>query len=142
GAYQQSANWFQILEGHIDTVHVGFLHYGGLKPEDQPPGSFSDYQLRIRTAKFEVIDTEGGAAYAAARPAGPGQTYWRVAQWLFSSFRMAPPRGLGLGQRDPCGVPPGGFYTTSYQMSARRGRPRVRPRPIVTPLPLPPHTHP
>src|ERR671927_18697 len=24
-AYQQAANWFQILEGHIDTAHVSFL---------------------------------------------------------------------------------------------------------------------
>src|SRR6202163_4739515 len=36
-AYQQSANWFQILEGHMDTAHVSFLHYGGVKPADVPP---------------------------------------------------------------------------------------------------------
>jgi phenylpropionate dioxygenase-like ring-hydroxylating dioxygenase large terminal subunit len=79
-AYQQAANWLQILEGHIDTVHVGFLHHGGLKAEDQPPGSFSEYQLKVRQARFEVIDTDGGAAYAASRPAAEGQTYWRIAQ--------------------------------------------------------------
>jgi phthalate 4,5-dioxygenase len=140
-AYQQSANWFQILEGHIDTVHVGFLHYGGLKAENQPPGSFSDYQLRIRTAKFEVIDTEGGAAYAAARPAGPGQTYWRVAQWLFPSFSMAPPGVLGLGKRNACEVPLDDFHTITYQMSASRGRPGVGPSQIVNPIPVQPNTN-
>src|ERR671939_453611 len=62
-AFQLEGNWLQILEGDIDTTHVGFLHYGGLKPEDQPPGSFSEYQLRTKPAYFEVIDTEGGAAY-------------------------------------------------------------------------------
>src|SRR3979409_2512133 len=50
-------------EGVIDPSHVGFLHYGGLKAEDQIPGSFSEYQLRDKTAYFEVIDTEGGSAY-------------------------------------------------------------------------------
>src|SRR3979411_516229 len=89
-AYQQQANWFQILEGHIDTAHVSFLHYGGVKPEDVPAGSFSEYQLRQRSAHFEVIDTEGGAAYAANRPATGEQVYWRIAQWIFPSFSMAP----------------------------------------------------
>src|SRR6516165_7831173 len=32
----QPANWMQILEGHIDTLHAGFLHYGSLRSEDQP----------------------------------------------------------------------------------------------------------
>ena len=68
-AYQPQANWFQILEGHIDTAHVSFLHYGGIQPQDVPAGSFSEYQLRQRSAHFEVIDTDGGAAYAARRPA-------------------------------------------------------------------------
>src|ERR671926_959539 len=52
-AYAQSANWFQILEGHIDTAHVSFLHYGGLQPEEVPQGTFSEYQLRQRSAHFE-----------------------------------------------------------------------------------------
>ena len=69
-ATQLQCNWLQILEGDIDTTHVGFLHYGGLKAEDQIPGSFSEYQLREKTAHFEVIDTEGGAAYGARRAAG------------------------------------------------------------------------
>src|SRR6516164_9841815 len=42
-AFQLECNWLQILEGDIDTTHVGFLHYGGFTPEEQPPGSFSDY---------------------------------------------------------------------------------------------------
>src|SRR5436305_14985306 len=43
-AYQQSANWFQILEGHIDPAHVTFLHYVGIQPEDVPTPSPSDSQ--------------------------------------------------------------------------------------------------
>src|SRR3982075_219747 len=113
-AYQQQANWFQILEGHIDTAHVSFLHYGGIQPEDVPTGSFSDYQLRQRSAHFEVIDTDGGASYAARRPAGPGQVYWRVAQWIFPSFSMAPPGVLGLGKRNAVEVPMDDFNTITY----------------------------
>ena len=36
GVNQLTCNWLQILEGDIDTIHVGFLHYGSLRAEDQP----------------------------------------------------------------------------------------------------------
>ena len=140
GRTSRTANWFQILEGHIDTAHVSFLHYGGVKPEDVPPGSFSEYQLRERSAHFEVIDTDGGAAYAANRPATDGQTYWRIAQWIFPSFSMAPPGVLGLGKRNACEVPLDDHHTITYQMSVSRGRPGVGPSQNVNPIPLRPTT--
>ena len=46
-ATQLQSNWLQILEGDIDTTHVGFLHYGGLKAEDQIPGQL----LRVSAAR-------------------------------------------------------------------------------------------
>jgi phenylpropionate dioxygenase-like ring-hydroxylating dioxygenase large terminal subunit len=139
-AYQQSANWFQILEGHIDTAHVSFLHYGGIQPADVPPETFSEYQLRQRSAHFEVIDTDGGAAYAASRPAGENQTYWRLAQWIFPSFSMAPPGVLGLGKRNACEVPLDDHHTITYQMSVSRGRPGVGPSQNVSPITYRPTT--
>ena len=140
-AYAQKANWFQILEGHIDTAHVSFLHYGGIKPEDVPSGSFSEYQLRQRQAHFEVIDTDGGAAYAARRPAGEGQTYWRIAQWMFPAFSMAPPGVLGLGKRNACEVPMDDHNTITYQMSVARGRPGGNgPNASMNPIPMQPTT--
>ena len=72
-AFQLEGNWLQILEGDIDTTHVGFLHYGGLKPDDQPPGTFSDYQLRQKPAHFEVHRHAGRRGLRRRRPAaGPG----------------------------------------------------------------------
>ncbi|MBV9326879.1 MAG: Rieske 2Fe-2S domain-containing protein [Chloroflexi bacterium] len=140
-AYQQSANWFQILEGHIDTAHVSFLHYGGIQPEDVPRGTFSEYQLRQRSAHFEVIDTEGGASYAARRPAYDGTVYWRVAQWIFPSFSMAPPGVLGLGKRNACEVPLDDHHTLTYQMSVSRGRPGGNgPNASMNPIPMQPRT--
>jgi len=140
-AYQQNANWFQILEGHIDTAHVSFLHYGGIQPEDVPQGSFSEYQLRQRHAHFEVIDTEGGASYAARRPAHDGTVYWRVAQWIFPSFSMAPPGVLGLGKRNACEVPLDDHHTITYQMSVSRGRPGGNgPNATFNPIQMQPRT--
>src|SRR4051794_9257197 len=42
-AVQMEANYFQILEGTIDTVHAGFLHRGAMRAEDQPDGTFAQY---------------------------------------------------------------------------------------------------
>jgi len=122
-ATQLPCNWLQILEGDIDTTHVGFLHYGGLKAEEQLPGSFSEYQLRVKTAHFEVIDTEGGAAYGARRPAADDQDYWRVAQWCFPFYTFTPPGVLGTKKGGNARVPMDDNHTLTFTMTAGRPRP-------------------
>src|ERR671932_382508 len=104
-AFQLEGNWLQILEGDIDTTHVGFLHYGGLRPEDQPPGTFSEYQLRQKPAHFEVIDTPGGVAYGARRPGPPGEHYWRIAQFCMPFYTFTPPGVLGIKKNNGARVP-------------------------------------
>jgi nitrite reductase/ring-hydroxylating ferredoxin subunit len=141
---QLEANWLQVLEGDIDTVHASLLHYGALRPEDQPKGTFSEYQLLNRSARFEVIDTEGGVAYGAYRPAAPGELYWRIAQWLFPFYTMAPPGVLGLRGGNFCRIPMDDTHTLSFFMSAggrRRAAPAngsaapAAPRPLTQFLP-------
>jgi phenylpropionate dioxygenase-like ring-hydroxylating dioxygenase large terminal subunit len=122
-ATQLKSNWLQILEGDIDTTHVGFLHYGGLKAEDQIPGSFSEWQLRDKTAHFEVIDTEGGAAYGARRTAGPDQVYWRIAQWCFPFYAFTPPGVLGTKKGGNARVPMDDYHTMTFSMVSNRSRP-------------------
>ena len=122
-ATQLHSNWLQILEGDIDTSHVGFLHYGGLKAEDQIPGSFSEYQLRDKTAYFEVIDTEGGSAYGARRQAGPEQVYWRIAQWCFPFYTFTPPGVLGTKKGGSARVPMDDYHTLTFSMVSGRNAP-------------------
>jgi hypothetical protein len=122
-ATQLQSNWLQILEGDIDTSHVGFLHYGGLKAEDQIPGSFSEIQLRDKTAYFEVIDTEGGSAYGARRQAGPEQVYWRIAQWCFPFYTFTPPGVLGTKKGGSARVPMDDYHTLTYSMVSGRNAP-------------------
>jgi len=126
-ATQLASNWLQILEGDIDTTHVGFLHYGGLTAEEQPSGSFSEYQLRQKTADFEVIDTEGGAAYGAKRPAGDGQDYWRIAQWCFPFYTFTPPGVLGTKKGGSARVPMDDHHTMTFGMQLRRRMPNTGP---------------
>src|SRR5437868_8637323 len=42
-AIQRECNWFQGLEGDIDTSHFSFLHAGSMDVTTQKPGTFSCY---------------------------------------------------------------------------------------------------
>jgi phthalate 4,5-dioxygenase len=122
-AFQLEGNWLQILEGDMDTTHVGFLHYGGLSPEDQPAGTFSEYQLRQKPAHFEVIETPGGVAYGARRPGPPGEYYWRVAQFCMPFFTFTPPGVLGVKKNNGARVPMDDHHTMNFFMNVGGRRP-------------------
>jgi phthalate 4,5-dioxygenase len=94
-AIARDCNWLQGLEGDIDTGHIGFLHFGSEDAEDQVPGTFRYYTLADRAPKYAVLDTDYGSMYGAYRPAGPGQYYWRIAQFLFPFWTMTPTGLLG-----------------------------------------------
>jgi phthalate 4,5-dioxygenase oxygenase subunit len=94
-AYARNCNWLQGMEGDIDTAHIGFLHFGSEDAADAPPDTFRYYTLKHRAPRYAVLDTEYGSMYGAYRPAGPGQYYWRIAQFLFPFFTMTPTGLLG-----------------------------------------------
>ena len=94
-AIARDCNWLQGLEGDIDTAHIGFLHFGSEDAENQEPGTFRYYTLKDRAPKYAVLDTDYGSMYGAYRPAGPGQNYWRIAQFLFPFWTMTPTGLLG-----------------------------------------------
>jgi hypothetical protein len=92
GAYLTECNWLQSLEGDFDTIHVGFLHRGGVRPEDvsrDDPG-LDYYALKTHWAHWAVTDTEFGCTSGAYRPAEQDTTYWRIAQFLFPFYVMTP----------------------------------------------------
>jgi phthalate 4,5-dioxygenase oxygenase subunit len=94
-AIARDCNWLQGLEGDLDTAHIGFLHFGSEDSEDQEPGTFRYYTLKDRAPRYAVLDTDYGSMYGAYRPAGPGQNYWRIAQFLFPFWTMTPTGLLG-----------------------------------------------
>jgi len=92
----RECNWFQGLEGDIDTSHLGFLHLGAVKLEDTTPGTFDYYNVADRAPKYEVAETEFGMSYGAYRPADADTYYWRIAHFLFPFFTMIPTGILGM----------------------------------------------
>jgi phenylpropionate dioxygenase-like ring-hydroxylating dioxygenase large terminal subunit len=127
-AFSQEGNWLQVLEGDLDTIHAGLLHYGSLKVEDQPKGTFSEYQIRDRTAKFAIIDTDCGLTYGAYRPADGEMDYWRIAQFYLPFWASTPPGVLGLKVMQHARVPMDDEHTMSFTVIPRRpGPPREAP---------------
>jgi phthalate 4,5-dioxygenase oxygenase subunit len=96
GIFQRECNWMQALEGDIDTAHVGFLHQGAISADSVPEGSWAKYALRDRAPRFKVLDVDAGVTYGTFRPADPGNTYWRVAHFLFPFYTMVAAGVLGL----------------------------------------------
>jgi phenylpropionate dioxygenase-like ring-hydroxylating dioxygenase large terminal subunit len=96
-AIQRECNWFQGLEGDVDTSHFSFLHAGSMDVSTQQPGTFSYYMLADRAPRYSVIDTDFGTMYGAYRDTNDGRRYWRVANFLFPFWTM-PPQGM-LGHK-------------------------------------------
>jgi hypothetical protein len=95
GSYSSECNWLQSQEGDYDTIHLGFLHQGSIRPEDLTPGSLEYYVVKTRWARMATEDTEFGCTYGCNRPTDDGNTYWRIAHFLFPFYAMIPTLKLG-----------------------------------------------
>jgi phthalate 4,5-dioxygenase oxygenase subunit len=87
---QRECHWLQALEGDIDTSHVAFLHEGKVSPEEYPPDAIHRHVVANRMPDIHVADTEWGTMYAGHWPADPGNSYYRLAHFLFPFWTMIP----------------------------------------------------
>ena len=53
----RECNWMQALEGDIDTSHLGFLHLGANRAEDQDARHVRLLQLADRAPRYDVLET-------------------------------------------------------------------------------------
>lgn len=112
---QQDANWLQIGEGDLDTVHAAFLHGGQLTSEDAVPGSFVEYSVKQRAVRYKLVDTDFGYTCGAYRPAGdPDHQYWRISHFLFPFYTLIPTGVLGLPGPVVMNVPMDDTHTMRY----------------------------
>jgi phthalate 4,5-dioxygenase oxygenase subunit len=94
----QECNWFQAMEGGIDSSHISFLH----APLDHADaevtreldaasfGVGSAVQTADRAPRFDVVDTDYGVLIGAQRSRPDGQHLWRVTQFLMPFYTMPP----------------------------------------------------
>jgi phenylpropionate dioxygenase-like ring-hydroxylating dioxygenase large terminal subunit len=94
----QECNWFQALEGGIDSSHISFLHAPISHTDTEIAreldrasfGIGETVQTADRAPRFEVADTDYGALIGARRSWPDGQHYWRVSQFLMPFYTMPP----------------------------------------------------
>jgi phthalate 4,5-dioxygenase oxygenase subunit len=94
----QECNWFQAMEGGIDSSHISFLH-APIDPGDAEMNRELDrasfgigvaVQTTDRAPRFEVVDTDYGVLIGARRTRADGQHLWRVTQFLLPFYTMPP----------------------------------------------------
>jgi len=118
-AIERDCNWLQALEGDIDTSHLAFLHFGTVKPDDVPEGTFQHYLVKDRAPRYSVLDTDYGTMYGAYRDGPPGTNYWRIAQYLFPCHTIIPTGVLGLQIFTRSWVPMDDGHTMAYTLTSR-----------------------
>ena len=92
----RECNYVQALEGDIDTSHLGFLHMGGIDPNDVVPKTFDFYTVNHRSPRYNVLDTDYRVMYAAYRPAEEDTYYYRFAQFMMPFYTEIPTGTLGV----------------------------------------------
>ncbi|HEX5452735.1 MAG TPA: Rieske 2Fe-2S domain-containing protein [Stellaceae bacterium] len=125
---QRECNWLQGLEGEIDTSHFGFLHAGAVDPADVPEDSLLRYTVGDRAPDYHIADTESGMMYGAYRPAGPGRTYWRFANFMLPFWTQTPQGKFTEHLHNRAWVPMDDHHTMFISLVWRRHPPPVGPR--------------
>jgi hypothetical protein len=124
----RACNWMQALEGDIDTVHAGFLHYGSVasRTEGDDVAATQRHGLDItadKTPQYMVTDTEFGTMYGAYRPADADSYYWRIASFFLPFYTRAPGNPLPgkdvQGSNIGASVPIDDDHTMRWGMSSR-----------------------
>jgi phthalate 4,5-dioxygenase oxygenase subunit len=98
----QDCNWFQAMEGGIDSSHISFLH----APLRHDASDITTDMDRVsfgvgaavatgdRAPRFECVDTDYGVLIGARRTEPDGRWHWRVTQFALPFYTM-PPAGAG-----------------------------------------------
>ena len=87
----QESNYLQGMEGGIDSAHVSFLHSGDVGRDPLHKGTAGAKYAASTKTEFDVMDSVGGLAIGAKRPAEEGQHYWRLSQWMMPWYTLIPP---------------------------------------------------
>ena len=88
----QESNFVQLVEGEIDSSHVGFLHSNLDEPVTSKTATswYLKYRSGDRTPKFFIREAPYGVLIGARRAAEVDSYYWRVTQWLTPFYTMIP----------------------------------------------------
>jgi phenylpropionate dioxygenase-like ring-hydroxylating dioxygenase large terminal subunit len=92
----QRCNWFQALEGGIDSSHSNFVH-APLRPQENPAEGRAIFRVTSKSLHFETRTAQYGVIVANRRPADEGNVYWRMNHYVMPFYTMFPPTGSRPG---------------------------------------------
>ena len=110
----QQCNWAQACEGGLDTAHFSFLHMtvsDAAEVTDRLMAKVSSGNDTVRwmrddgAPRFTIAQHPAGLVLGAARRGDPGQTYWRISQFLMPNHGLAPNAFAGENYHGQCWVP-------------------------------------
>ncbi len=81
-------SWLQGLEAAMDTAHVGHLHSGWARRQDNSAGG--QKSLFAIQPRFEIEETAYGMRSAGVRKGEDGQSYVRISEFLLPFTAMTP----------------------------------------------------
>ncbi|MDW3214666.1 MAG: Rieske 2Fe-2S domain-containing protein [Ilumatobacteraceae bacterium] len=128
---QRDCNWLQSLEGDIDTSHFGFLHAGHLDGNDFADDDLVRYTVVNRAPEYHAIETDWGTSYGAHRETSAGETYWRVANYLFPFWSQTPAPPFANNVHARAWVPMDDEPTMCVHLGWKGARGPARPTPPV-----------
>jgi phthalate 4,5-dioxygenase oxygenase subunit len=95
----EEANWFQNLEGDLDTAHLDWLHARVGKDVPALPGQIRGTWTGDKQPRLEVVPTSYGAFYTGKRTINDkGDEWHRINQFIFPFHSMIT-GGTGVGLR-------------------------------------------
>ncbi len=112
----QQCNWAQACEGGLDTAHFSFLHMSISDADDVTARLLTKVSSNTDTVRwmrddgaprFTIADHSAGLVLGAARRGDPGETYWRISQFLMPNHGLAPNAFPGENYHGQCWVPIG-----------------------------------
>jgi phenylpropionate dioxygenase-like ring-hydroxylating dioxygenase large terminal subunit len=85
----QRSNWFQTLEGGIDSTHADFAH--ALLPDEvSRRGLNQQFSNLEKYRHFDTVDTDYGVMIANARPTDDENIIWRINHFVLPFYTLFP----------------------------------------------------
>ncbi|MEW2624114.1 Rieske 2Fe-2S domain-containing protein [Streptomyces sp. NPDC048106] len=83
----QRCNWFQNVEGELDTAHVQFLHRELNKNHTFTPQKVFE---QATSPEYTIAETPVGMLAIARRGLPDGDNYWRITPFMMPSYTIVP----------------------------------------------------
>ncbi len=132
----QETNWFQGVEGEIDSSHVSILH----KSKGQKNALtlvHREWTVKDPSPRLYVHETPIGFMSVARRRAEE-KYYWRVTQWMAPMFSLVPSAVWPIGGRSWVPIDDENTYTWDFSYSLDKDIPADFKDSVVNGMMFPP----